>query len=117
MLLTAAALFLAASAVSQAFHWPQDAAGAAGLVGLALFYAVGIITLFLVLPLLGPTQTAVVLNLEPVAVALIAWSALGEAMSGMQMLGALIVVAAVIYFQAARRSPAGTPTPVGARPR
>ena len=69
----------------------------------------GIITLFPILPLLGPMQTAVVLNLEPVVVALIAWAALGEALSALQMLGAVIVVAAVIYFQVARRGPAPRP--------
>jgi drug/metabolite transporter (DMT)-like permease len=103
MMTTAATLLLGASAVSGHFQWPDDAVGAAGLAGLTLFYATGIVTLFLVLPLLGPTQTAVVLNLEPVAVALVAWAALGEALTPVQMLGAAIVVTAVIYFQAAAR--------------
>jgi len=61
------------------------------------------VVLFLVLPLLGPTHTAVVLNLEPIAVAMVAWAALGEALSPMQVLGAVVVVAAVIYFQVAAR--------------
>ena len=103
MMTTAATLLLAASAVSQQFQWPGDPAGAAGLAGLALFYAVGIVILFLVLPRLGPTQTAVVLNLEPIAVAMLAWAALGEALSPMQVLGAVVVVAAVITFQVAAR--------------
>ena len=109
MLLTAATIFVLACAGTSEFHWPADPAGAAGLAGLALSYAVGIITLFLVLPLLGPMQTAVVLNLEPVVVALVAWAVLGEALSPLQMLGAVMVVAAVIYFQVARRAPAPKP--------
>jgi drug/metabolite transporter (DMT)-like permease len=104
MMTTAAALLLAASAASWQLHWPDDPAGVAGLLGLTLFYAFGIVGLFLVLPLLGPTQTAVVLNLEPVAVALVAWGALGETLSATQALGAAVVVAAVIYFQVAARS-------------
>jgi drug/metabolite transporter (DMT)-like permease len=103
MLSTAAALFAAASVVSWQFQWPADPLGMAGLAGLTLFYGIGIITLFLVLPLLGPTHTAVVLNLEPVAVALVAWAALGEALTVTQMLGAVAVVAAVIYFQVEAR--------------
>jgi drug/metabolite transporter (DMT)-like permease len=71
-----------------------------GLVGLALFYAAGITGLFLLLPLLGPVQSSVVLNLEPVAVAIIAWAVLGETLAGTQIAGALIVVTAVIFFQA-----------------
>lgn len=103
MMTTAAALFLAAAAASGQFQWPADPAGQSGLLGLTLFYAIGITVLFLVLPLLGPTQTAVVLNLEPVAVALVAWGLLGEALSGVQLLGAVVVVVAVIYFQVAAR--------------
>jgi drug/metabolite transporter (DMT)-like permease len=103
MLATSAALFVTASVLSQQYQWPADQTGALGLIGLALFYAVGIIVLFLVLPLLGPTQTAVVLNLEPVAVALVAWGLLGEVLSATQALGAAIVVAAVIYFQVSAR--------------
>jgi drug/metabolite transporter (DMT)-like permease len=103
MLTTAALLFLVASLVLRQFHWPPDNAGAAGLIGLAVFYAVGIIVLFLVLPLLGPTQTAVVLNLEPVAVALVAWGMVGEVLTATQSLGAAIVVAAVITFQVTAR--------------
>jgi drug/metabolite transporter (DMT)-like permease len=59
----------------------------------------GITGLFLLLPLLGPAQTAVVLNLEPVAVAAIAWVALGETLTPLQCVGALVVVVAVIAYQ------------------
>jgi probable blue pigment (indigoidine) exporter len=103
MLATAATIFVVAVAATHAFHPPQTGAGLAGLAGLALFYAAGIIGLFLVLPMLGPTQTAVVLNLEPVAVALVAWAALGESLTATQAAGAVIVVAAVIYFQVGAR--------------
>ena len=94
-------------------HLPVDALAWVGLGGLALFYALGIVGLFLLLPYLGAVQTAVVLNLEPVAVALIAFAALGEKLTAIQTLGAAIVVTAVIYFQVAGRRPAraaqGTP--------
>jgi drug/metabolite transporter (DMT)-like permease len=48
-------------------------------------------------------QTAVVLNLEPVAVALVAWGMVGEVLTATQSLGAVIVVAAVITFQVTTR--------------
>jgi drug/metabolite transporter (DMT)-like permease len=99
MMGSAASAFIAASAVTHGLAWPTEPLGTAGLIGLAGFYAIGITTLFLVLPLLGATQTAVVLNLEPVAVAMVAWAGLGESLTFTQMLGALVVVAAVIYFQ------------------
>lgn len=103
MLATAATIFIAASVATWEFTLPETSTGWFGLAGVALFYAAGIVTLFMVLPRLGPTQTAVVLNLEPVAVALVAWSVLGESLTVPQMAGALLVVAAVIYFQVTAR--------------
>jgi drug/metabolite transporter (DMT)-like permease len=96
-------------------HFPASALAWVGLLGLAVCYALGIVGLFLLLPYLGAVQTAVVLNLEPVVVALIAFLALDEKLTGVQMLGAAIVVTAVIYFQVAgrrlARAAAGTLAP------
>ena len=103
MLATVALIFSAVAAGTRGLAWPPTEAGAYGLAGLAVFYATGIIGLFLLLPLLGPVQTAVVLNLEPVVVAAIAWAALGEALTATQIVGAVLVVAAVIHFQVAGR--------------
>jgi drug/metabolite transporter (DMT)-like permease len=103
MLATTAAIFIAASTASGAFDWPSGEPGAIGLAGLTLGYALGIIGLFLLLPRLGAVQTAIVLNLEPVAVAGIAWLALGEALTPLQIAGAVIVVATIISFQAVGR--------------
>ena len=100
MLAATATLFVAVLAATHGVRLPSSAPGWIGLAGLALFYAAGITGLFLLLPLLGPVRSSVVLNLEPVAVAVIAWVALGEALTGTQVAGALIVVAAVIFFQA-----------------
>lgn len=99
MLGTAAALFVAAALATGKFAPPANAPAWFGLAGLAVFYAIGIIGLFLLLPSLGPAQTAVVLNLEPVIVAIVASLALGEALTPVQWTGALIVVGAVIAFQ------------------
>jgi len=99
MLATTAAIFLAVAAVTLDLRAPQNEPGWIGLAGLALLYATGIIGLFLLLPFLGPVQSSVILNLEPVAVALVAWAVLGEALTPLQMAGAVLVVAAVIFFQ------------------
>jgi probable blue pigment (indigoidine) exporter len=103
MLATTAAIFVAVSVAAQGFRWPATEAGWIGLTGLTLGYSFGIIGLFLVLPRLGAVQTAFVLNLEPVAVAGIAWLALGEALTSLQIAGAVIVVATVMLFQTAGR--------------
>jgi drug/metabolite transporter (DMT)-like permease len=103
MLSIAAAVFSSATIASGGWHWPEGTAAWAGLGGLGLFYAFGIVGLFLLLPHLGAVQTAVVLNLEPVAVAFIAFIALGERLTTVQVLGAATVVAAVMYYQLAGR--------------
>ncbi|MSQ19604.1 MAG: DMT family transporter [Betaproteobacteria bacterium] len=85
--------------VTQSLQLPQSANGWIGLGGLTLCYGVGIIGLFLLLLTLGPTQTGVVLNLEPVFVAMIAWLTLGEALGALQIVGGAIVVATIITYQ------------------
>lgn len=105
MMATSAIVFIVAAAATGRFAWPMETVAWIGLAGLSLLYAAGIVGLFLLLPLLGPVQTAVVLNLEPVAVAGVAWLALGEALTPLQMAGGLVVVLAVIAYQVhARRS-------------
>jgi drug/metabolite transporter (DMT)-like permease len=103
MLATTAAIFVAASAATQSFRLPATDAAWVGLAGLTFGYALGIIGLFLLLPRLGAVQTSIVLNLEPVVIAAIAWLALGEALTPLQITGAVIVVATVILFQTSGR--------------
>ena len=103
MLATTAAIFVAASAATQSFRLPETGAGWIGLAGLTFGYALGITGLFLLLPRLGAVQTSIVLNLEPVVIAAIAWLALGEALTPLQIAGAVIVVATVMLFQTSGR--------------
>lgn len=104
LMMTAATTFLTVLSVSTGnVAWPESATGWIGLAGLAVLYGSGIVGLFLLLPKMGPVQTAVVLNLEPVFVAMIAWATLGESLTVLQMAGAALVVCAVIYSQLRRR--------------
>jgi drug/metabolite transporter (DMT)-like permease len=104
LMMTAAATFLTVLSVSTGnVAWPASGTGWIGLAGLAVLYGSGIVGLFLLLPKMGPVQTAVVLNLEPVFVAVIAWATLGESLTLLQMAGAALVVCAVIYSQLKRR--------------
>jgi probable blue pigment (indigoidine) exporter len=99
----AATLMVAtAAAVSGNLQAPTSALAWGGLAGLSVFYGAGIVGVFLLLPRMGPVQAAVVMNLEPVFVAGIAWMALGEQLSGLQAAGAAIVVAAVMGAQVKR---------------
>lgn len=103
MMSTAAAVFVAVAGAGAAFRLPESPPAWIGLVGLAGLYGLGIVGLFLLLPRLGPVQTAVVLNLEPVFVAVVAWGWLAEGLAPVQIIGASLVVAAVIGYQVAER--------------
>jgi drug/metabolite transporter (DMT)-like permease len=102
MISTAAVIFVAAAAATGEFRLPTDGSAQFGLAGLVVCYAVGIILLFLCLPAMGPAQTAVILNTEPVFVALVAWGALGERLTPLQILGGVVVVGAVMWYQVAK---------------
>lgn len=105
MMSTATAVFAAAANGSGHFAWPDGSVAWLGLAGLSLFYAAGIVSVFLLLPRLGAVQTAVVLNLEPVVVALIAAATIGERLTPVQAAGAALVVGAVISSQLRKTAP------------
>jgi drug/metabolite transporter (DMT)-like permease len=62
---------------------------------LTLLYGVAITSLFIVLPRVPGAASTVALNIEPIAVLGIAWVVLGQAVSGLQVLGAFLVVGAI----------------------
>jgi threonine/homoserine efflux transporter RhtA len=51
----------------------------------------------MVLPRLGASNNAVLMNIEPVAALVLGFFILGQTVSAMQMLGAVIVVSAIVY--------------------
>lgn len=97
MMSTAATVFGVSAVAADAFRLPDEPAAWAGLAGLAIFYAAGIVMLFLLLPSVGAASAAVILNLEPVAVAGIAGLALGERLGPWQWVGAIVVVGAIVH--------------------
>lgn len=91
-----AVVTLAGGAVAGDFRLPADQTGWIALVLLAVFYGTAITSLFVVLPRLGAVNNSVVLNFEPIAVLAIAWMVLDQAVAPLQVLGAFIVVGAII---------------------
>ena len=93
---TVGVVTLVLGASQQALAWPVDAPGWIGLVLLCVLYGTAFTVLFSVLPRLGPVNSAPVLNLEPVAAMVLGWLLLGQRLASTQVLGGLIVVAAII---------------------
>ena len=84
-------------------HWPDAPAGWWGLVLLSVLYGTAFTAVFTLLPKLGAVSNSPILNVEPVAALALGWLVLGQMVSPMQWLGALIVVGAVMALGLRRR--------------
>ena len=93
-----AILVAAAGSAVGAFRAPADATGWLGLALLSLFYALAITSVFVVLPRMGSSNYAVVLNFEPISLLLLGWVILGQVIAPLQVLGAFIVVGAIAWL-------------------
>lgn len=86
--------------------FPRSAAGWGSLVAIAaLCTVVAILAFFGGLALLGPTPTSVLSTLEPVVTVVLAWWLLAESLTGLQVAGAALVLAATIWLALAHRTP------------
>ena len=54
------------------------------------------------LPRIGATRTAIVAMLEPVVAILVAWAWLGESFAGVQIAGAVLILAGIALAQTTR---------------
>ena len=91
-------LALLGSLAQGGLHWPDAAAGWWGLVLLTLLYGTAFTIMFTLLPKLGVVGSSPILNVEPVAALAMAWLLLGQSVSMVQVLGALLVVGTVMVL-------------------
>ena len=96
-------LALLALPLQDGLHLPQAAAGWWGLAGLTLCYGTAFTIMFTLLPKLGVVGSSPIMNVEPVAALVLAWALLGQAIAPVQVLGALIVVGAVMALGLRKR--------------
>lgn len=98
-----AVLVLAGGASAGALALPVDATGWLGIALLTLLYGIAITSLFVVLPRLGGASSTVALNFEPIAVLVLAWIFLGQAVSALQTLGAFLVVGSIAWLGVSKK--------------
>lgn len=92
-------LLAGAAALAQGgFALPTATPGWWGLALLTLLYGTGITLLFTVLPRLGVVGNSAIMNVEPVLALILAWLILGQSIAPVQVVGALVVVAAVVWL-------------------
>ena len=82
---------------------PVAPAGWWGLALLTVLYGTGITILFTVLPRLGVVGNSAVMNVEPVFALVLAWLILDQHIAPVQVVGALVVVGAVIWLGTRRK--------------
>lgn len=100
---TVGIIMLAAGLAAGNLVLPADGFGWLGLGLLTFFYATAFTGLFIVLPRLGSVTHIAALNFEPIAVLFLAWPILGQSVTPLQVVGALIVVGAIIALGSGKR--------------
>ncbi len=98
-----AVVTLAGGAATNGFALPADGTGWIALALLTAFYGTAITSMFVLLPRLGMVNNAAVLNFEPIAVLALAWPILGQSVAPLQILGAFIVVGAIMWMGAGKK--------------
>jgi drug/metabolite transporter (DMT)-like permease len=95
---TIALIVAVIGAAAGAFRAPADATGWLGVALLSVFYALAITSVFVVLPRMGSANYALVLNFEPIALLALGWIFLGQAVTPVQVIGALVTVGAIAWI-------------------
>ena len=80
------------------FHWPHAEPGWWGLAMLTFLYGTAFTIMFTVLPKLGVVGNSAIMNVEPIFALVLAWGLLGQAIAPMQLVGAAVVVATVMWL-------------------
>lgn len=87
---------LAVGAVGGNLALPTHPLAWTGLALLTVLYGTAFTMMFAILPRVGAVDNAALLNFEPIASLGLAWVILGQAVAPIQVVGALIVIAAVV---------------------
>jgi drug/metabolite transporter (DMT)-like permease len=96
---SASVLFLIALWLSGDFATPNTTSGWVGFYGVCISFPIAVTGLFMAMQMLGPGRASVLLNFEPVAVTILSAIVLGQSLTGLQIVGAAMVIAAIITLQ------------------
>ncbi len=100
---TVAILALVVVLTQTGIHLPTASAGWWGLGMLTFLYGTAFTIMFTVLPKLGVVGNSAIMNVEPVFALVLAWAMLGQSIAVMQLVGALLVVATVMWLGLRKR--------------
>lgn len=93
-----AVVMLAVGFAGDSFEFPASGSGWLSLALMSVFYGAAITAVFIVQPLPGVSRYTAALNFEPIALLFMGWAILGQSVKPLQVLGAFIVIGAVILM-------------------
>lgn len=100
----AALVFIAASLVTQTFNPPLTTGGWVAFLGMGVTTTVSTLWIYVSTERVGAFRTALAMNLEPLLSSAFSFTLLGEAVTGLQLVGGAVMVAALCGFQVVRLS-------------
>jgi drug/metabolite transporter (DMT)-like permease len=95
-------VFVALSMLTWNWHWPHGASGWVAFLGIGFTTTAAILTLYVSTQRIGPFRTALFMNLEPFMTAVLSAAVLGDRMTSLQVLGGVVMIAALCFFQMRR---------------
>jgi len=101
-LVSSTAIFAVAALATMNWHGPAGAYGWTLVFILSLCVAVATLTLYMSTVRIGPFRSALIMNLEPLLATLLSAVLLGEVITGVQALGAAVMLTALVAFQLRR---------------
>lgn len=104
-----AVLFALITSVLDDWSLPGNALGWLGAAGAGVGIAIGLLTFFASFRYLGPVRATMLSNVEPLLTILLAALILGQWLSATQMMGAAIMIGAIVLFEAAGRHDRAAP--------
>lgn len=99
MHLSAALGFVIATLIAGDLPLPGTARGWAGFLAVPVFYTIAITAYFGAVRLIGPVKSGLVMNVEPVSSIVLGFLVLGQALAPLQLLGAGLVIAAILMAE------------------
>lgn len=99
MLSAASFVFIIVTAALGEFALPDTARAWWAFSTGPFFYAFAIVSIFVAMSILGPIRTSMTMNLEPVSSMVLGFVLLDQALNGLQILGAALVIVAVLTIQ------------------
>ncbi len=109
MQISAGLIYLAICLVDGDVALPHTVKGWAGLISLPLFYAASMLGFFGAIALIGSIRASLLMNLEPVFTIAAGFLILGQVLTPVQLLGAALVIGAVLAVRIEKARPVPDP--------